>query len=251
RNDLMMFVGYLEFFHALDFPANVWNEVPVKKFAMALMIVGGTLAILASCLAFVDLRRSWRNVRLLREERAFLRAEIARTERLPCNYLQACQSANFRELGWEVFDRVAMDGIVGFAGILVGTGTIMAIGGANHRIFHASNLLSGYVGNGFVAFYGLINAIWSVYLWQRGRRHCRLVTDYIQENPMQKRARQIFRNHQIYAVTNAVTLVVSSIGSLISSTRWWGYVILIPCIFGSVFCNMFWRKKVGYDRLII
>ncbi|KAJ9659179.1 hypothetical protein H2198_003321 [Neophaeococcomyces mojaviensis] len=254
RNDLMLIVGYLEFFNALDFPANIWNTIPVPTFALALMIVGGTIALLASITAFWDLRRSLRNVRLLREERAYLQRElkIARSKGLRIRecHIVAWLKHNFRELGWELVDRSCMDALVGFAAILVGTGTLMATGGANHRIYVASNLLSGYIGNGFVAVYGLINAVWSAYLYVRARRHKALVKECISDKSMKKRGVEIFRNHEAYALINGTTLLVSSAGSLISTTMWWGYVMLIPCILASVYCNILWRSKVGYYRIL-
>lgn len=254
RNDLLIIVGYLEFFNALDFPANIWNTIPVPKFAMALMIVGGTAALLASTTACWDLCRSLRNIRLLREERTYLQREIdlAKSRGLVQrqHHLLAWLSHNFRELGWELVDRALMDTLVGFASILVGVGTIMATGGANHRVYLASNLLSGYIGNGFVAVYGLVNAAWSAYLFVRARRHKAHVRQYVSDESTKKRGIEIFRNHQTYALVNGTTLLVSSAGSMISSTMWWGYVMLIPCIAASVYCNILWRRKVGYYRIL-
>jgi hypothetical protein len=252
HNDLLLIVGYLEFFNALDFPANIWQSVPVPTFAVGLMATGGSIALLASSSAFFDFRRAWKNVILLREERAYLLERYSKLgKHAPeSRQVQAWLSVNFRELGWELIDRLLMDVLVGFASILVGVGTIMAIGGANRKVFDASNLLSGYIGNGFVALYGLVNAAWSAYLYLRARKHKKVIRHCLTDKNIQARAVWTFRNHQIYAMVNGGTLLVSSAGSLISSTMWWGYVILIPCIFSSVFCNIFWRKHVGYDRLM-
>lgn len=35
---------------------------------------------------------------------------------------------------------------------------------------------------------------------------------------------------------------------MITAERWWGYCILIPVIVTSIFCNVWWRHRVGYDR---
>lgn len=35
---------------------------------------------------------------------------------------------------------------------------------------------------------------------------------------------------------------------MITATRWWGYVILIPVILASLFCNYWWRTRAGYTR---
>ena len=45
RNNLLMAVGFLELANAGDFAANVWNQVPPPKYAVALMVVGGTGAL--------------------------------------------------------------------------------------------------------------------------------------------------------------------------------------------------------------
>lgn len=251
-NDLMYFIGWLELFNALDFPANVWNDVPVPTFAVALMATGGTLAVLASAVAFYDLRKAWRNLGLLRQERRHLRAERANAE--PASpaavHLRAWQLVNQRELGWEFFDRALMDGVVGFGGFLVGIGSLMAPFGADRRIFHASNLLSGYVGNSFGAAYGLINFVWAIYLWRIGSRRSAAVSRHIKDPQTLRRAHCVFRHQKLYAVVFAVTVVVSSVGSMASATMWWGYVVLIPCVFASVFGNVLWRRRVGYDRVV-
>lgn len=251
RNDLLFIIGYLEFFNALDFPANIWNTFPIPKYVVGLMATGGSAALLASTFAFIDLRRSWWNIRLLREERAFLLEMLSKTPPACQRHRQirAWLSVNFRELGWEVIDRAMMDALFGLASILVGVGTIMAIGGDNQRVFLASNLLSGYVGNSFVALYALLSAAWSGYLYIRAKRHKRVARQFITDATVKTRAVRCFRNHQIYAITNAIGLLVAGAGSLITATMWWGYIVLIPCIFSSVFCNVFWRKKVGYNRI--
>lgn len=253
RNDLLLFVGFLEFFNALDFPANVWNQIPTPTFAKGLMVTGGSLAIIASLVAFVDLSLSWRNIKLLRQERAFLEAQRSRTQRgtQPHHYLRAWLSVNFRELFWELVDRLLQDAIVGFGGIVIGVGTIIAIKGEDPHIFKASNLMSGYIGNGLVAVYGVINAGWNTYLTIRARRHSREVMRYISDTSVRKRARSVFRVHQVYAIVNGVNMIVAAAGSLISSTMWFGYVILIPCIIAAIFTNTFWKKKAGYDRLMV
>lgn len=251
RNDLLALVGYLEFFNALDFPANVWNDIPVRTFAKGLMISFGAVILLSSSIAILDFRRSLRHVSNLRNERRYLVDKLKHVERESQfgMELQAWLSLNFRELGWEIMDRLLMDVLVGFASILVGTGTIMAVDGANSRIYRASNLLSGYIGNSLVAFYGLLNSFWSTYLFVRAKRHKKLVGEFVKDQSIKDRSDQVFRNHQKYALLNGITLLVSGAGSLISSTMWWGYVILIPCIGLSVYCNQLWRKQIGYSRV--
>ncbi|KAK7932660.1 hypothetical protein PG985_003372 [Apiospora marii] len=258
-NDLMFLIGWLELFNALDFPANVFNQRPVPAFAMALMITGGLLILMASGVALVDLWKSWHNLQLLWRERALLRAELEQAESqmradedamMRAMYLRAWKWVNRGELGWEFIDRALMDMIGGFGGLLVGIGTLLAPGGGNARVFLASNLLSGYVGNGFVAFYGLINAGWAVYLWRQGSSRWSAVEAQLRDPQILKRARRCFWNHQVYAALYGVTVVVAAVGSLISATMWYGYVILIPCIASSVFGNVLWRSRVGYNRVV-
>ncbi|KAK8084221.1 hypothetical protein PG997_005492 [Apiospora hydei] len=232
------------FFNALDFPANVFNQRPVPAYAIALMVTGGVLILMASCVAFLDMIKGWHNLKLLRRERGDEEA-VLRTL-----HLKAWAWVNRGELGWELIDRAMMDCIGGFGGLLVGIGTLMAPAGANHRIFDASNLLSGYVGNGFVAFYGLINAGWAAYLFWQGSQRWAAVEEHLKDPLILKRARRCFWHHQVYAAVYGVTVIVASVGSLASATMWYGYVILIPCIATSVFGNILWRRRVGYNRVI-
>ncbi|KAK8052935.1 hypothetical protein PG996_012236 [Apiospora saccharicola] len=258
-NDLMFLIGWLELFNALDFPANVFNQRPVPAFAMALMITGGVLILSASCVAFVDGWKSWHNLRLLWRERAHLRAELEQAESqmrgdedamMRGIHIRAWIWVNRGELGWEFIDRALMDGIGGFGGLLVGIGTLLAPAGGTPSIFETSNLMSGYVGNGFITFYGLINVGWAIYLWRLGSQRWAAVEDQLRDPQILKRARHCFFLHQVYAAVYGVTVVVAAVGSMISATMWWGYVILIPCIASSVFGNILWRRRVGYDRVV-
>jgi len=72
KNSLLAGVGYLELANARDFTANVWNEIPVPSYAVALMAVGGTLALSISLFAFKDAELSQRNILLLQQERRYL-----------------------------------------------------------------------------------------------------------------------------------------------------------------------------------
>ncbi|KXT07536.1 hypothetical protein AC578_10216 [Pseudocercospora eumusae] len=56
----------------------------------------------------------------------------------------------------------------------------------------------------------------------------------------------------LVATVNGASVIVSGVGSEISSTLWWRYVILLPCIAGSIFSNTFYgRFCLGYDRASI
>jgi hypothetical protein len=171
RNNLLVAVGFLDFANACDFAANVWNIAPVPTYAAVLMALGGTFALVISVFAARDGILSWRNIRLLREERVLLcrQREICKEDFSP--YLNARLEVNMRETRMEVIDRLAMDSFMGFGALLIGIGTPMAIGGANPRVFFASNLLSGYIGNSPPAIWGLANTVWCIYLWRRAHRH--------------------------------------------------------------------------------
>ena len=262
-NNLLASVGFLELSNALDFPANVWNAIPVPKFAVALMATGGSIAILYSAFAFWDLCRARQNVRFLRVERSELKSlreamstgdenekheDDIQDERR--HLVDSWLDVNFRELGWELIDRVLMDFFLGITGIIIGVGTILAIGGANPRIYRASNLLSGYIGNSLISPYTIFNAGWSVFMWKRSRGHTAAVSRAKGrvDDEVRRRLRSQATRHQIYALVNGLTVLISTAGSLVSATLWPGYVVLIPCVFGSLFCNCFWRYKLGYDR---
>ena len=72
KNSLLASVGFLELANAGDFAANVWNQIPVPIFATVLMGIGGTLALGMAIMAVQDFHLSWRNVKLLRQERVQL-----------------------------------------------------------------------------------------------------------------------------------------------------------------------------------
>jgi predicted outer membrane lipoprotein len=253
RNSLLAGVGYLELANAGDFAANVWNEVPVPTFAAVLMGIGGTLALGMIFVAVQDYRLSRRNVRLLQDEREHLQrlrqyhvqnAELVRV-------LNSRLGVGMREIGTEVVDRILMDILLGAGSILVGIGTLMAIGGANRRVYEASNLLSGYIGNGLAAAFGLMNAVWSYYLVQRYRHHDAAVRKSEPSDDIRRRLHARFRRFQWHAIINGVNGLVAGAASMVTAKYWYGYVVLIPCIISLVMCNYFWRKKIGYDRPVL
>lgn len=255
-NNLLVQVGFLEFTNALDFPANVWNQVPIPVYAQVLMGLGGTVAILWSIFAFWDMHRSLKNVRLLWEERQFLKAwrESFDSENLDTRRLvRAWLDVNLREIGWELIDRVLMDVCSGTSGILVGTGALMAIRGDIDSVFAASNLLSGYIGNSFLAPFAVLGLIWAIFMWMRAGGQPQSLTKgrFSVDADIQQKMCWHGRKHRFYAVLNGLTAVVGTVGSIMSSTLWYGYVVIAPCVFTSIFLNWFWRHKLGYDRDIV
>jgi hypothetical protein len=250
KNSLLAGVGYLELANGGDFAANVWNTIPVPIYAIVFMAVGGTFALCMSVVAFQDARLSWRNIRLLRQERHLLQTYKARhvADKSARVDIHALLDVNFREIGTEVVDRIGMDTLLGFGTILVGIGTLMAIGGANPRVFHASNLLSGYIGNAPALLYGMVNAAWSVFVWNRARQHKVAGSERLEDGRLEKLLKS--RNHSIqgHAILSGITGLLAGVASMITATRWWGYTILLPCVFSSIFCNYFWRHRLGYDR---
>ncbi|PYH70584.1 uncharacterized protein BO88DRAFT_403555 [Aspergillus vadensis CBS 113365] len=305
RNSLLAGVGFLELANAADFAANVWNQIPVPKYAMVFMAIGGPIALLITLVAARDFYLSYTNVQLLLKERRYLRElldSITTTTTTTTNtttqnttptttttthtqaelLLRSRLSVNFRELGTEIVDRILMDALMGFGALLVGTGTIMAIFGANHRVYVASNLLSGYIGNGLAAVFGLVNAIWSGYLVGRFQvcwRSCQNITSTststtttregtgnnnnnpnpgdeedigIEEVRMYHHPLKLrFRSLQFHALVNGINGLVAGAASMVTATMWYGYVVLIPCIVSLIACNWFWRVRVGYDRPLL
>lgn len=252
-NNLLPAVGYLDMANALDFPANVWNSNPLPTFAIVLMALGGSIAILSTAFAFWDMHRCRKNVNQLHAERHYLKNKAREDPEGLLRIEEAWLALSLREIGWEYIDRILMDVSMAIAGILVGIGTLIAIRGAVPSIFLASNLLSGYIGNGFVALYALINTPWSVFMWMRARRHhvAMRKVQHSLDYRIQQRMMIHGRRHQIYAVVSGVTIFVAGGASLASATEWQGYVVLIPCIVGSIFCNYFWRIRMGYNRFHI
>ncbi len=56
------------------------------------------------------------------------------------------------------------------------------------------------------------------------------------------------RNVRLYSMAIGITSIAAIVGSLMSATLWYGYVILIPVIISSLLCNIFVRRHLGYDR---
>ncbi|THC90510.1 hypothetical protein EYZ11_010036 [Aspergillus tanneri] len=256
RNSLLAAVGYLELANAGDFPANVWNEVPVPLYAAILMGFGGTLALIMSYFAFKDARLSWRNLCLLREERYNLIVQQGAADPEKCHEngcvdvksIHSQLEINLREMGTEIVDRVGMDILLGWGAIMVGIGTLMAIGGANRKVWFASNLLSGYIGNSPAAIYGLVNMLWSTYIWTRADRHGIAAKKELDIDTVERYLTPRLRHIKLHAFVNGITGMVAGMASLVTATRWWGYVVLVPCIISSVWCNYFWRRAIGYER---
>ena len=250
KNSLLAGVGFLELANAGDFAANVWNQVPVPPYAGALMGVGGATALFLSSFAFADVKLSWRNLCILRKERHELRRQKTRSleDRHTVRDLDTRLDVNLREIGMEFFNRVCMNTLLGCGAVLIGIGTLMAIGGADERVWQASNLLSGYIGNVPLAVYAVVNAVWCCYVWKKAREHGLAAAKALNGIQAGIRLQRRVRNLQIYTVIYGVTGILGGVGSLLVSTRWWGYILLIPVILSSIFCNYIWRRRLGYDR---
>ncbi|THY10582.1 hypothetical protein D6D02_06322 [Aureobasidium pullulans] len=157
RNIPPLAIGFLDLANSGDFAANVFNQVPVPAYAVALMAIGATVALVMSFVAFWDAKRSCSNTKLLRKERDTVE-ESTGDHRVELDI-------NHRDLGTEIFDRAGVEIAMGVGAFLISIGTCMAIGGADRAVWFGSNLLSGYIGNALPALYGVLNAGWSVYVW--------------------------------------------------------------------------------------
>jgi hypothetical protein len=259
RNNLLASVGFLEFGNATDFAANVWNTIPVPIYAAVLMGLGGGVAIILSLFAIRDAVLSWRNIRILREERAMLIrrdknlateegeveiGEVEKTAEVDAMRLEV----NRRELGSEIIDRFSMDILMGFGAFIVGVGTELAIGGANPHVYHASNLLSGYIGNSPSLLWGLCNTLWSIYVFKRAGQHLTFGIAILQSQAVKERLRSRVRLVQMHSFMLGLATLISGPGGMVTVTRWWGYVMLIPCIIANIWGNFLWRKQIGYER---
>ncbi|RAL12577.1 uncharacterized protein BO97DRAFT_390301 [Aspergillus homomorphus CBS 101889] len=278
RNSLLAGVGYLELANAADFAANVWNEIPVPLHAKILMAIGGPCALCMTLVAARDMYLSAANVRLLRQERAFLTDSISTgssgshghntptitpgnqqspSEKTAIDKLNEYKhGVNTREVLTEVIDRILMDLLMGIGALLVGIGTLLAIWGADPTIYRTSNLLSGYVGNGLAAAFGVVNAVWSAYLVWRFQR-CWTACSPPEDghglklelpSSLKIKLRARFRALRFHALVNGINGLVAGAASMVTATMWYGYVVLVPCIASLIFLNLFWRARLGYDR---
>ncbi|KAK4061575.1 uncharacterized protein Triagg1_10284 [Trichoderma aggressivum f. europaeum] len=250
NNNLYPAVGLLELANAGDFAANVWNQYPVPVYAIVFMAVGATFAGIMSVFALLDSRRAWRNVKFLRKQQHELKAahasRVARSQ--PTRDLDVLLSVLFRELGTEAINRWGLNMFMGAGAVLICVGTYLAIAGANDAIFLASNLLSGYVGNAPIALFGTINAFWAYYIFCKAQGHINAASKAIPGTRALALIKRRSRNLQIYTSINGTATLVGGAGSMVTATRWWGYVVLIPVILSSLFCNYWWRTRAGYTR---
>jgi len=206
--------------------------------------LGGTVALIIAIFAVRDAILSRENIRNLREERRILWAQKADLGPEVSRAMDSQLDINFRELGTEYVERLGMDIVMGFGTVMVAAGTYLAIGGANPRVYHASNLLSGYIGNAPVALYGLGNAAFSAYVWRRAHRHGKAAKKEMLSAIFRRRLRRV----KTHATINAIGGVTAGAASLVTATKWEGYPVLIPCIISSMACNYMWRKRIGYER---
>ncbi|KAI7778279.1 hypothetical protein LA080_002387 [Diaporthe eres] len=265
KNSLLGIVGFLELANAGDFAANVWNEVPVPTHAVVLMAVGGAFALLMSVFAFRDALLSWPNVCVLREQRRRLRRERAerlkeedgsRKQQQQTHDLDVLLDVTWRELGTEAINRFGLDLLLGAGAVMIGVGTLMAIGGADRKVWLASNLLSGYLGNTPLALYALVNCAWACYVCTRAGQHRAAAAASLQgkhkmgeqDHPAWAAVRRRARNVRLFAAITSMASILGGVGSMMTATMWYGYVILIPVIVSSVLCNVWWRHGLGYDR---
>jgi hypothetical protein len=236
-------IGFLDIANSGDFAANVFNHVPVPIHAMVLMAIGGTLALCMSIFALTDMMRSWKNIKLLREERRVLKASDSdKATELELNH---------RDLGTEVFDRAGVDIAMGFGAFLIAIGTYMAIGGANRKVFLASNLLSGYVGNALPALYGLCNVGWSVSVWIRAHRQVLAASFHLQDGVPKSLLLLRGRRVQEHAILTAVVCLVSGALSMVTPTHWWPYPILLVCGLAFLYSTWVYKSQIGYERPLL
>lgn len=250
ENNLYRAVGFLELANAGDFAANVWNEIPVPIYAVVFMVIGGTVAGVMCLFAFGDSGRAWSNIKFLRKQKETLLEEKIRldAELLPSLHVDVLVEITTRELRIEFINRWAMDILMGAGAVLISIGTFMAIGGANRKVWFASNILSGYLGNAPITLFGLISSVWAAYMWRKMHSHKAAAREKLQGSPALALVKRRCFNVQLFYVINGMATVTGGVGSMITAERWWGYVILIPVIISSIFCNVWWRKRVGYRR---
>ncbi|PSR74663.1 hypothetical protein BD289DRAFT_448500 [Coniella lustricola] len=252
-------VGFLEFANAGDFAANVWNESPVPIYALVFMALGGFAAL---CMLYFSVRDgilSWRNLRALRHERRHLQLQRQRQHQAAvrdANTLRTIDcflDMNTREMGTELIERIGVDSLLGFSAFCVSLGTFMAMDGDTHpQLFLASNLLTGYVGNTPCVLFGIVNLCWSSWVWVRSKKQQAAALRYVKSST---RIGQKLRNRTssigMHAALHGISGVVAGAAGMVTATMWWGYVVLLPCIITSGVVNVFWRRRVGYERPLV
>ncbi|KAF4999933.1 hypothetical protein FGRMN_2171 [Fusarium graminum] len=249
RNDLFAAVGFLELANAGDFAANVWNDTPVPIYAIVFMAIGGCSAFVLSICAFFDSRKAWRNIEFLRQQQQlFKKQKQSLDANTSSRGLDVLAEVTAHELRVEMVNRYVMDLLMGGGAMLISIGTFMAIGGANERVWLASNILSGYLGNAPIALYGLVSSVWAAMVFIKMRNHLAVGQKELQGSPSLPILKQRCFNVQLFFGLNGTANVVGGVGSMLTAERWWAYVILIPVIVTSIFCNIWWRHRVGYDR---
>ncbi|KJZ73404.1 hypothetical protein HIM_07198 [Hirsutella minnesotensis 3608] len=249
-NNLSWVVGCLELANAGDFAANVWNQVPIPIYAIVLMAIGGTVAGVMCLFAFADSRHAWHNIQFLRRQRCQLLDERARCREgdADSRALDILLCVSFREVWSEIINRWAMDILMGCGAVFISAGTYMAIAGANPAVWQASNLLSGYLGNSPMALFALVNSSWAIYIWSVAQAHVRSSHQHLAGSRAAALVKRRSRNLQLFYAINGTASIVGGVGSMLTATYWWGYVLLIPVIISSIFCNLWWRHRTGYTR---
>lgn len=252
QNSLLGAVGFLEAANAGDFAANIWNETPVPTYALVIMAIGATVALGMIYWCVKDGRLSYSNLRALKEEREYLRQQrkLHQDDTNMLRTIDCFLDMNTRESGTELIDRIGSDTLLGISALLVGVGTFMAMDGDHDSAnYKASNLLTGYIGNTLPAIFGVCNLLWSSYVWVRAKKQQRAALNYVKGST---RISQMLKNRtssiQFHAALNGLTGLVAGSAALATATQWWAYVLLVPCIITSGTVNIFWRKRVGYER---
>jgi hypothetical protein len=236
-------IGFLDIANSGDFAANVFNHVPVPVYAIVLMAVGATVALSMSFFALRDAKCSWENVKLLQQERKLLKAmDSDKAAELEINH---------RDLGTEIFDRVGVDIAMGSGAFLIAIGTYMAIGGANRKVWFASNLLSGYVGNALPALYGLCNVGWSINVWIRAHEQVCAVSIHLQDGVAKKLLLLRGRRIQEHAILTAIVCLVSGALSMVTPTHWWPYPVLLVCGLAFLYSTWVYKTQIGYERSLL
>lgn len=246
RNNLLFIVGFLELANALDFPANVWNQIPVPTHAAVLMAIGGIGAAILTTFAFFDARLAWFNLQFLRRHRRLLKLKLEQQQQL--TEVEVLLTLTKRELGSELINRFGMDVFMGFGGLVICVGTFMAIGGANYDVFIASNQLTGYVGNAPIALYGIVNFTWSSYLAVKAQQHACSAARSISGTEVMTLVHRRCRLLQAYFVTNGTMTLLGGAASLMTATKEYAYYILAPVVISSPICNLLWQRWIGYTR---
>ncbi|KAM7219098.1 hypothetical protein V8F06_005536 [Rhypophila decipiens] len=251
RNDLHIAIGLLELANVGDVAANVWNTVPIPRGVQVGMWFGGIIALSMLFFVCLDARRSWENFWGLWSERKQLKEQKSSLfcPGPPWNSCECLLQVNFKELLSEA-DRFVMVLLLGSAALMVGIGTCMAPFGesATGPIFTSSNHLTGFVGNGPCALYGVVNVAGAIFVCLRAFGHRRTGLEELENDTIKSLLGRRTNKILWFCGWNAIAAAGAGAAAMCTSRYPFAYIGLVAASGASFYFNWFWRHELAYGR---